>query len=297
MAASWRRIDSHCLEVICLEVICLEVISSLAAFEVTQIGKSQMEEERAGMQRAIGIAFGIVTQVLFGYTAWQLFWFLFGDVEGTTNGSLWIDCLLAVQFCVPHSWLLLPSTKQWLGRWISGPFYGLFFCAVTCVSLLCLIACWQPSSVPVWNIPGWGHRLMHVAFCGSWLLMMYSISLTGLGYQTGWTTWYHWFRSEPVPRRPFAPKGAYHWLRHPVYLSFLGLIWFNPHLTLDRAALLLIWTVYIFVGSYLKDQRLLFYIGDRYREYQARVPGYPGMPVGPLAKVPLTELAPGVLAK
>jgi protein-S-isoprenylcysteine O-methyltransferase Ste14 len=75
-------------------------------------------------------------------------------------------------------------------------------------------------------------------------------------------------------------------MRHPVYLSFLGLIWFVPTVTLDRALLIAVWTVYVFVGSYLKDRRLQHYLGPTYREYQARVPGYPGMIAGPLARVP-----------
>jgi methanethiol S-methyltransferase len=74
-------------------------------------------------------------------------------------------------------------------------------------------------------------------------------------------------------------------MRHPVYLSFLGLVWLRPTMSLDRAVLLVVWTVYIFVGSVLKDRRMEFYLGDRYREYQARVVGYPGMLFGPLARV------------
>ena len=55
--------------------------------------------------------------------------------------------------------------------------------------------------------------------------------------------------------------------------------------TLDRAVLMVVWSVYILVGRVLKDRRLLFFIGTTYRDYQARVPGYPGMPLGPLARV------------
>ncbi|MCA9028506.1 MAG: hypothetical protein KDA86_25070 [Planctomycetaceae bacterium] len=85
-----------------------------------------------------------------------------------------------------------------------------------------------------------------------------------------------------MPPRPFLEHGAYRWFRHPIYLSFLGLIWFTPRMTLDHALLTGWWTVYIFVGSYLKDERLAFYLGESYREYQRRVPGYPGMTFGPL---------------
>ena len=56
-------------------------------------------------------------------------------------------------------------------------------------------------------------------------------------------------------------------------------------MTLDRAILVGTWTVYIFVGSLLKDQRLYFYLGDRYREYQQQIPGYPLIGFGPLGKL------------
>jgi protein-S-isoprenylcysteine O-methyltransferase Ste14 len=67
----------------------------------------------------------------------------------------------------------------------------------------------------------------------------------------------------------------YRFLRHPIYLSFLGLIWFTPRMSLDHVLLTGVWTAYIFIGSYLKDERLAFYVGSPYREYQTRVPGYP----------------------
>ena len=87
-----------------------------------------------------------------------------------------------------------------------------------------------------------------------------------------------------MPRRPFQATSVYRVLRHPVYLSFLGLIWFTPVMSLDHAVLTAVWTVYIFVGSVLKDQRLLFYLGSSYQDYMTRVPGYPGMLAGPLAR-------------
>jgi hypothetical protein len=60
-------------------------------------------------------------------------------------------------------------------------------------------------------------------------------------------------------------------------------------MTADHAVLTTIWTAYIFVGSYLKDRRLLYYAGDAYRNYAQHVPGYPGMPFGPLGKWPVEE--------
>jgi protein-S-isoprenylcysteine O-methyltransferase Ste14 len=110
------------------------------------------------------------------------------------------------------------------------------------------------------------------------------LALTGLGYQNGWTPFYYWLRNEKPPRREFVTRGAYKYLRHPVYLSFLGLIWFTPRMSLDHAILTAIWSIYIFVGSVLKDQRLSRFIGPLYRNYSEKVPGYPLMFSGPLAR-------------
>ena len=61
-------------------------------------------------------------------------------------------------------------------------------------------------------------------------------------------------------------------MRHPVYLTVLGLVWLVPVMTTDRAVLIAIVTVSTYVCSVRKDRRLLFYVGDEYRSYQSAVP-------------------------
>jgi len=253
------------------------------------------------MRRACGILFGVATQALFAVTVWHLVRFLAGSaprvaaaaVTATDVRAAVVDGLLAAFFAVPHSVLLLPAVRGRLVKaGIGGPFYGCFFCVVTCVTLLVTILCWQPSAVVVWRWPGTLGTAVRSGFVASWGALLYSLHLTGLGWQTGFTPWWRWVRRQPPPQREFAERGAYRVLRHPVYLSFLGLVWLAPVVTLDRAVLMAVWTVFILVGSTLKDRRLRFFIGDEYRSYMARVPGYPGMPAGPLARVPSAERPP-----
>lgn len=236
------------------------------------------------MRRFVGIVFGIATQLLFLITVWYLFWFLKEDFSHHAIGSLAIDALLAIQFAVGHSLLLYPSIRAAITRRLPSQFYGSLFCVQTCVGILLTAFCWRSSPVEIWNLSGWGGWLMTAGFYGSWLTLLYSLNLTGLGYQTGLTHWWYWLRKQPLPRRDFQPRSLYCCLRHPVYLSFMGLLWFTPLMTLDRAVLTGIWTAYIFIGSYLKDERLSFYIGKPYRDYQSRVPGYPFIFFGPLGK-------------
>ncbi len=245
---------------------------------------------RGWLVRWGGIGFGVATHLLFGITVCALFLFLSGRL-GSPRGALWIDIVLALQFAVSHSALLHPRVRRYLGRWIAPAFYGLFYCAATCVSLLVTFALWQTSSVVIWEMHAMWRRAAWLAFGVSWAALFYSLHLSGLTWQTGLTPWWQWVRGLPLPKRRFRETGLYRWFRHPIYLSFLGLIWFTPRLTLDHALLTAIWTVYIFVGSWLKDRRLEYYLGDGYREYESRVPGYPLISGGPLGRRHLSAAA------
>src|SRR5262245_4854124 len=237
------------------------------------------------MRRFIGITAGLVIHAVFVIMVWYLYWFLKGGQIGDSVHGLWIDFLLALQFVVVHSVLLYPAVRERLSQWISPAFYGLFFCVATTVGLALTMAFWHTSPVVWWEISGPARVAIDAGWYASWVLLFYSFFLNGIGYQTGFTNWWHWVRGRPIPPRQFKPGGVLRLIRHPSYLSFLGLVWFTPVMTTDRAILTVVWTVYVFVGSYLKDRRLLFYIGEPYRHYLAEVPGYPGMLLGPLGRV------------
>jgi protein-S-isoprenylcysteine O-methyltransferase Ste14 len=236
------------------------------------------------IRRPLGLAIGVAVHLLFAYTVWRLFWFLKDGAGPTTGGSLLIDAALALQFAIPHSALLHPSVRRRITQWISPAFYGLFYTTASCLSLLAVVMCWQTVEPILWKTTGVVQTVFLVAFYLSWLGLCYSLHLTGMGFQTGLTPWLAWVRGKAAPRREFKPRGAYRFVRHPVYLSFMGLVWFTPIMTLDHAVLTAVWTVYLFVGSWLKDRRLEFFVGDAYRDYESRVTGYPLMVFGPLGR-------------
>lgn len=244
------------------------------------------------VSRAIGVAVGIGTQVLFAATVYRLFYFLGGRMGAIAPRAVVVDIVLALQFAIPHSLLLLPAVRKAITRIIPRAFYGSLFCLATCASLWLIFLRWRATSIVLWQVDGWHASLLRIGFLGSWVALLYSISLTGFGYQTGWTEWWHWYRRRPLPRRTLAQHGAYRLLRHPIYLSFLGLIWFVPRMTLDHATLTGLWTAYIFVGSVLKDRRLHFYLGETYRRFANQVPGYPAFRWGVLGRWAVDEAPP-----
>jgi methanethiol S-methyltransferase len=232
--------------------------------------------------RVTGIAFGIGTQLVFLWTVVDLFLFLrYGGWHEYPRAWL-VDLLLAVCFAVPHSILLAPPVSKWLRRWIPSGLQGSLHCTTSCLTLLAMFHYWGRMEIEVWHATGWVEQAILAGFYGSWVSLLYSLYCTGLGYQTGLTQWWYWFRQTPAPKREFVTRGAFRYMRHPVYMSFLGLIWFTPVMTLDHAILTVVWTAYIYAGSYFKDRRLLKFIGEPYYEYGKRIWGLPIIGFGSL---------------
>jgi hypothetical protein len=247
--------------------------------------------------RLFGVGLAAVAHLLLPLTVWFLFPFLRGDVAVPSDAApAWwlIDGLLVVQFGVLHSALLAPTVRNRLTRVLPRGLHGCLFCAVTCLSLLLLVLCWQSSPPLLYELATWPAHVVRGAYLLCWVGLVYSLYLTGIGNQTGWTPFWSWLRGTEQVRR-FEPSGAYRLLRHPTYLFFLGQVWFTPLMTLDRALLNGLLTAYILLGSYLKDRRLVFYLGDTYRRYQAEVPGYPLPGLGPLGRVPLSRERSGAV--
>ncbi len=228
-----------------------------------------------------GFLLGASTQLVFLWTATQFFLFLRFGSQSTKTFSPLLDICLALFFTLPHSVLLLPAVNKWLRQSIPSQLLGCVHCLATCISLLVLFETWTASHASIWQLQGWAEHLMLAGFYGSWIALFYSLYLTGLGYQTGLLPWWCWLRGKKSPTRNFEIVSIFRFMRHPVYLSFLGLIWFTPHMTLDHAVLTIIWTAYIYVGSYLKDQRLERFIGEPYRAYARNVSGFPLIGFGP----------------
>ena len=168
--------------------------------------------------------------------------------------------------------------------------------AAACLTLLVAMTQWQVGDWAIWQLTGWPRMAVQTLYLSCWGTLFFSLCCSGFGYHTGWLPWWYWVKRQPI-HRPFKPRGAFTLMRHPGYLSFLGLVWFTPDMTIDRAILTGLWTVYIFGGSWLKDLHLIHYLGNTYREYQAKVPGYPGMFFGPLGrrKILGTSLHPTIV--
>lgn len=77
--------------------------------------------------------------------------------------------------------------------------------------------------------------------------------------------------SDEVP--PLQTEGFNGIVRHPLYFSmiFLLLGYLSINFTAEDTAFILISILYLFIGAWLEEQKLLIIYGEEYRDYQSRV--------------------------
>ncbi|MCF6277522.1 MAG: isoprenylcysteine carboxylmethyltransferase family protein [Anaerolineales bacterium] len=67
-------------------------------------------------------------------------------------------------------------------------------------------------------------------------------------------------------------KGLYRHMRHPLYTFGLLFIWLSPVMTVNMLALYISATIYILVGVYFEERKLLREFGETYAAYKSETP-------------------------
>ncbi len=188
------------------------------------------------------------------------------------NQVLWWDVGLSVAFFLQHSGMVRKSFRQWLAHLLPKEYEGAVYATVSGIVLLVLIVLWQKSS-PVFTISrGVIRWLFYIA---------YLLSLAGFIWGVRALKVFDPYGLKPIlsrlrGRKPrpmmLAVRGPYRWVRHPLYLFMILMIWSCPDLTSDRLLFNGLWTVWIVIGSILEERDLVLEFGDAYREYQRKVP-------------------------
>ena len=67
-------------------------------------------------------------------------------------------------------------------------------------------------------------------------------------------------------------RGLYRYVRHPLYTLSILFIWLTPVLTWNALALNIGVTLYMVIGSYFEERKLLDAFGEEYAGYRQRTP-------------------------
>jgi protein-S-isoprenylcysteine O-methyltransferase Ste14 len=182
------------------------------------------------------------------------------------------DALLCLVFFFHHSTMIRKSYRNRLRKIIPDYYYGAFYSISSGMILLILIIFWQDSNLYIFNPQGAIRSLFRIIFFGSIGLFVWSC----LALRT-----FDFFGIEPIIANikateplaiAFIVRGPYRWVRHPIYLAMLLIIWSSPSVSIDRFLFNIIWTVWIVVATMLEERDLEDEFGEGYLDYKLKVP-------------------------
>jgi protein-S-isoprenylcysteine O-methyltransferase Ste14 len=167
--------------------------------------------------------------------------------------------------------MIRKSFRRHLERAVAPHYHGAVYSIVSGAVLLTLVVAWQPAGSPLVSAQGgarWAARAVYLAGIAGFVWGVRSLrSFDAFG---AGTIRAHFKGKPPRPMR-FVVRGPYRWVRHPLYLFSLLLIWSSPDLTTDRLLFNAAFSVWIFLGSWLEERDLVAELGDAYRTYQRDV--------------------------
>ncbi len=67
-------------------------------------------------------------------------------------------------------------------------------------------------------------------------------------------------------------SGLYRFVRHPLYSAVLVFLWLATTMTVNELVVYICATIYIFIGAYFEERKLLREYGAAYAEYKSVTP-------------------------
>ena len=237
--------------------------------------------ETPGLRRALILAYGIVSYVIFFASFLYAIGFIGGfGVPTTLDGPREVSLTLALltnvsllaAFAVQHSVMARPAFKRWWTRIIPGEIERSTYVLASSLALFAVFAWWQPMGGTVWHVENTGGRTaLYAAFGLGWAVVLYSTFLINhfdlFGLRQVWLA----FRDQPYTELKFVMPWMYRIIRHPLYFGWLMVMWFTPTMSVAHLLFALLTTGYIFVGIYLEERDLKAAHPD-YADYQQQVP-------------------------
>ena len=123
---------------------------------------------------------------------------------------------------------------------------------------------------PAFDLPGWGRIALGTVHLGGWTVMLLAARFYDLGRLGGLSQLRH---PEAPADEGLRQDGPHAWVRHPLYSGAFLILWGAALSPLGLATAL--WgSLYLLIGTWCEERRLLARYGDGYAAYRTRVPAF-----------------------
>ena len=234
------------------------------------------------MKRALIFGYGVLSYALFFVTFLYSIGFVGNilvpksiDADPTLplGTALLINGALLALFAIQHSGMARPAFKKWLTRFIPEAAERSTYVLASTICLALLMFYWAPLGGVIWQVGSrWAEIMMITLYLASWGLLLYATFLINhfdlFGLRQVWFA----LRDREMPPLSFVTPALYRIVRHPIYVGWLGIVWFTPTMTVTHFVFAAGATAYILLGIQL-EERDLENAHPEYAQYKRKVPG------------------------
>ncbi|MGD0021977.1 MAG: isoprenylcysteine carboxylmethyltransferase family protein [Smithellaceae bacterium] len=185
--------------------------------------------------------------------------------------ALLFNAGLSLAFFIQHSGMVRRSFRQFLFRFSPEAYSSAIYSSASGIFLFLVVIFWQGTSVLL-EAQGTIRLILRVIFILPVAGFFWGVKALGFFDPFGIKGVLDYGRDRKPQPGAFRVRGPYRWVRHPLYLFVLVMIWSSPNLTKDRLLFNILWSAWIIVGTLLEERDLVEQFGGAYRDYQQKVP-------------------------
>ncbi|HEV8210325.1 MAG TPA: isoprenylcysteine carboxylmethyltransferase family protein [Vicinamibacterales bacterium] len=177
--------------------------------------------------------------------------------------ALAIDAALLTLFALHHSLFAREPVKDVIARMIPADLVRSFYVWIASTLLILVCALWRSIGSELYTVRGLlAIVVVAVQLGGLWITARSAarinpLELAGI--------------RPPSPSRGLQVGGPYQWVRHPLYLGWMLMVFATPHMTGDRLTFAAITTGYLMVAIPWEERSLRRTFGDHYARYMRAV--------------------------
>jgi methanethiol S-methyltransferase len=194
-------------------------------------------------------------------------------IDASVGEAIVVNVLLLGLFAVQHSVMARPVFKRWWTRLVPRTIERSTYVLLSSLALFLLFWQWRTMPAVIWHVT-WapGRIALWGLFALGWITVLLSTFLIDHFDLFGLRQVYLAWRGTPYTNLEFRESLLYRVVRHPLMLGFLIAFWAIPTMTAGHLLFAFATTGYILIAIQLEEHDLVAALGDRYRDYRARVP-------------------------
>ena len=196
----------------------------------------------------------------------------FGRVPppGPAGRAVLIDVVLFSIFALHHSLFARSRLKLWMTRLVASDLERSVYTWIASLLLIAVVLLWQAVPGALYEVRGFWAIPFYAIQCIGVLLTVRSSSTLGILDLAGVHQAQDIVDSSKA-HVPLVTTGLYGFVRHPLYFSWLLVVFATPHMTLTRLTFAIVSSTYLGIAIPFEERGLIRTFGDDYKRYQREV--------------------------